>query len=422
MNVQKKLREIFSKDSRTLKSINNNIKKGLSDENIIAAAYKARKSNKQLKALISELNYNIDDLLLKYPSKKRRVVAAVREEVKDNIREDVKKEIVSVKEETKLEVVAVKDKNYPGIEQLTEDDKHPKISKVLDEVDEKIIIEKDTTYEKENDSFLNKTINLFKAAFSKKSKKNNIDNSTINYTMNGNSQISLFINGDIKTITPEHQQFNKIKSALENKKFAEVRKLIDIKKKIEMFVGDNFKIVGDNLYYENKKLEGVLANKIIDLVLDEETENKTIYPFLKFLMKVSKNPDQEAVKDLYLFLQKGRIPITRSGNIITYKKIDKNWKDCYTGTIDNSIGSIIKMDRKDCDNNRNVTCSTGLHVANYSYMKNFGGNIVVLCEVNPKNVVSVPVDYNSAKMRCCEYKVIKEVTKEGEVLKNTILF
>ena len=34
---------------------------------------------------------------------------------------------------------------------------------------------------------------------------------------------------------------------------------------------------------------------------------------------------------------------------------------------------------------------------------------VVLCEVDPSNVVSVPIDYNNTKMRVCEYKVIKEV-------------
>ena len=31
--------------------------------------------------------------------------------------------------------------------------------------------------------------------------------------------------------------------------------------------------------------------------------------------------------------------------------------------------------------------------------------IIVSCIVNPMNVVSIPTDYNGAKMRVCEYKV-----------------
>jgi hypothetical protein len=33
----------------------------------------------------------------------------------------------------------------------------------------------------------------------------------------------------------------------------------------------------------------------------------------------------------------------------------------------------------------------------------------VVVEVNPANVVAVPYDYNFAKMRVCEYKVVEEI-------------
>lgn len=33
---------------------------------------------------------------------------------------------------------------------------------------------------------------------------------------------------------------------------------------------------------------------------------------------------------------------------------------------------------------------------------------IVLCEVSPTDVVSIPVDYNNTKMRVCYYKVIAE--------------
>lgn len=33
----------------------------------------------------------------------------------------------------------------------------------------------------------------------------------------------------------------------------------------------------------------------------------------------------------------------------------------------------------------------------------------MVCKVNPADVVSIPTDYNDAKMRCCEYKVVREI-------------
>jgi hypothetical protein len=33
----------------------------------------------------------------------------------------------------------------------------------------------------------------------------------------------------------------------------------------------------------------------------------------------------------------------------------------------------------------------------------------MVCKVNPKNVVSIPADYNNSKMRVCEYEVIDEL-------------
>ena len=75
------------------------------------------------------------------------------------------------------------------------------------------------------------------------------------------------------------------------------------------------------------------------------------------------------------------------------------------------------MERSKVTYNPKVTCSSGLHVCSYSYLSSFSGDRIVICEVEPHNVVSVPVDYYFAKMRCCKYKVIEEVANNtGNVL------
>ena len=41
----------------------------------------------------------------------------------------------------------------------------------------------------------------------------------------------------------------------------------------------------------------------------------------------------------------------------------------------------------------------------------------MLIKVNPRDVVSIPVDYNNSKGRCCKYEVVGEVKfKDGEVV------
>ena len=66
------------------------------------------------------------------------------------------------------------------------------------------------------------------------------------------------------------------------------------------------------------------------------------------------------------------------------------------------------MDRSLVNADRNVTCSTGLHVASLKYARDcYGGQVLVVCKVNPKNVISVPIDYSGMKMRTCEYTVLE---------------
>lgn len=85
---------------------------------------------------------------------------------------------------------------------------------------------------------------------------------------------------------------------------------------------------------------------------------------------------------------------------------DGSFTDIHSRSMDIRLGTPVQMDRKDCDNNPQVTCSHGLHVGTPQYVKDFGsGNsrYIIACLVNPMNVVAVPTDYSGQKMRTCEY-------------------
>lgn len=159
--------------------------------------------------------------------------------------------------------------------------------------------------------------------------------------------------------------------------------------------------------------EVVNNKKLIDFIAHYKKAGADITFIEKFMEKLYSNPDQKARDDIFNFIV-NRCGILADGDFVAYKRVKMNYKDCHSGTMDNSIGKTVSMDRKKCDSNPRQTCSAGLHVCTKGYLGHFGGDRVVLCKVNPRDVVAIPADYSAMKMRCCEYKVVGEVKDQKD--------
>jgi hypothetical protein len=124
------------------------------------------------------------------------------------------------------------------------------------------------------------------------------------------------------------------------------------------------------------------------------------------------------VDELFLFLEANEVPLTERGTFIAYKRVRGDFKDIYTGTFDNSPGNVVEMSRQEVDPDANKTCSVGLHVANFSYAhqhyasKDASTDVILEVEVDPSDVVSVPVDYSNSKMRVSKYRVLGVIDKQ----------
>jgi hypothetical protein len=106
------------------------------------------------------------------------------------------------------------------------------------------------------------------------------------------------------------------------------------------------------------------------------------------------------------------IDITDDGHFIGWKVVRSTYMDCASNTFDNSPGKTVTMPRNQVDEDDQRTCSAGLHVCSKSYIGHFGSGSdrIVSVKVHPRDVVSIPVDYNDAKMRTCGYVVLEDVT------------
>ena len=182
----------------------------------------------------------------------------------------------------------------------------------------------------------------------------------------------------------------------------DVRRLQDAAKAL----GDDVAIDvrGGVVTYKGQEVRNTLTDKMLEML----EEGFDLAPMSKFLSNLMSNPSMRAVNELYGFLEKGNLPITPDGCFLAYKAVRSDFKDIHSGTMDNSVGRVVEMPRNAVDDNKDKTCSYGLHFCSVDYLKHFArrdGNVVIL-KINPKDVVSIPADYNDTKGRCARYEVV----------------
>ncbi len=238
----------------------------------------------------------------------------------------------------------------------------------------------------------------------------------INYIITENT-VTVNFSGKSHTFYAGTKEFEDIILAIKENDMDSIPEIVDLATQIEEYSNEEFKVKDGVIYLDNFAVPSRLSGRILEFK-DKELPYE---PLVNFARKLSLNPSNRAVNELFGFLETNKHPITEDGNFIAYKGITKNWKDCYTGTIDNSIGTTVSMPRNMVNEDCNQVCSTGLHVANYMYSHNnygFGNaGITIEVEVDPADVVSVPVDYDGAKMRVSRYTVIgiSEGPVEGDI-------
>ena len=204
--------------------------------------------------------------------------------------------------------------------------------------------------------------------------------------------------------------------AVKENRLNEIPALVSTAKRIETLSRGAFLVKNGRVQINGVDAPQVLSDKIVRF----SNDGLPFKPLLKFAEKLQANQSFRAVNELYSFLEKNDHPITETGNFIAYKRVRSDFKDIHSGTFDNSVGNTCSVPRNTVDEDCNVTCSRGLHVANWNYAHTqFASNdaqtyVMLEVEVNPADVVAVPVDYSNSKMRVCRYNVLGVVTTPYE--------
>lgn len=224
------------------------------------------------------------------------------------------------------------------------------------------------------------------------------------FLIQGNN-IVVVINNNPHTISKTHITYQKVLDAIKAGDWDTVRDVIEPKKVVLNYGQGNVAVQGDKLFWKGQEMHNALSNRMIQMLQD----GFPIEPMINFMENLMKNPSFRSVQELYGFLEKNNLPITPDGHFLAYKKVREDFKDCHSGTMDNSVGQVVEMERNQVDDNKDRTCSSGLHFCSKEYLNHFGGERTVIVKINPRDVVSIPADYNDSKGRACRYEVVGEL-------------
>ena len=236
--------------------------------------------------------------------------------------------------------------------------------------------------------------------------------------------LTLMIDGVPAVVGRTNPNYDLIEADLKAGKFDRVMKLSNIKAAVEQAIaeageGSKLSIRNGQVYWAGPKgleqVQGPLVDRIVKTIRNGSTV-QAVKPLIALLSNISRNKAKDLREELYQFLMSGAMPITQDGCFLAYKRVQADFKDCHTGTMDNSPGKLVWQDPKTVDTNRHNECSRGLHFCSRGYLQHFhsGTGKTVVVKVNPRNVYAIPTDYQCQKGRASEYYVVGVCTGDPQ--------
>jgi hypothetical protein len=176
---------------------------------------------------------------------------------------------------------------------------------------------------------------------------------------------------------------------------------------------------------------------VVDRIVDDFSKDDPNWEaWALFLHYLQENPSQNSKDQLYTFVEKNGLELTPGGELVFYKGVNKaEGKNAdagfefqstrsgpeadgvavdgvpQSGFIGQSVGSEVTMPRSTVKDQPQVHCSTGLHCGTTKYIKDvMKAQHLVKVVVNPRDVVSVPTDYDAQKVRVCRYTVESQIS------------
>jgi acyl carrier protein len=170
---------------------------------------------------------------------------------------------------------------------------------------------------------------------------------------------------------------------------------MDMKTAVETYTVGLLSVNALGVTYNGRTIHTIDAERVMAFMRDKLSYK----PIANYIARKMQNPSARAIQEMYNFLEHKGMPLTLRGTFIAYKGVSLDlWSIC---------GNKDTVERSSVDDDFRQGCSAGLHVGSLAYARDWGKR-VILVEVDPIDVVSVPSDCNCQKLRCCKYTVVGE--------------
>lgn len=250
--------------------------------------------------------------------------------------------------------------------------------------------------------------------------------------------INIFLDGRMRTIPKEQINAEKIEklirdiNQLENappsfrdafrnrevaikKRMNKLREILDLPTYVEKLTAGRVRVTDKGVMFNDAPLHNTITEQLMKLL----KSGQDVGPLAHFLDRLMMNPTKGVREDLYAWIESGSLALTPDGCFLAFKKVAADYSSIHRGPngekVDNTPGQKPQMPREEVDDNRDATCSQGLHFCSFQYLPHFGWggeNKVVILKIAPEDVVAIPTDYNRSKGRAWTYEVIGEVPEE----------
>lgn len=250
-------------------------------------------------------------------------------------------------------------------------------------------------------------------------------------------RIILTHNGQTVTVDRSStSSFDDVVEAINAKDYDRAIELANPARAIETFYADDdsgtLEIRNNSVLFNGTRLAPALEDRLIEM----HRHRLPLGPLTNFLARVQANPSATSRRELYLFLEGNRLPLTADGCFMAYKSVlrwssdmtvndepltqddsgrpfaDGDYRSIATSNENGlptrlRIGDRLEMDRGNVDDRRENTCSFGYHFASLGYASSWyhGHDAILLMKIDPADVVSIPHDYGNQKGRTCAYEV-----------------
>ena len=228
-----------------------------------------------------------------------------------------------------------------------------------------------------------------------------------------NESITVVIDGKSRAVQKGTSNFAGLKKAIEEERWDDIPNYVTVAKSLESWAKGRFTLRGGSFLFDGAPVPDSINGRIINMATNGEDPTR----FFKFWERLQKNPSSRSVSQCFNFLEHQHIPLDKNGFILAYKSVKEDYRDHHSGKFDNHPGNIIEMPRNQVSDDPHEACEPGFHVGSRSFAKSFGSGRLLITQIDPQDVVSVPYDASQQKMRVCKYKVLGH--DNGEPLPDT---